>query len=108
AHWRLVRGAPWFFREPPCKRLVTTVAWCRCFLAFAAGRTCGTADTDMEVRVVAPNRANLAQPGSIARNGVAKLLLDAGMDQHALNVRIACGALEQRGMGWRPLAIIDM
>ncbi|TWH27212.1 hypothetical protein L611_000500000420 [Aminobacter sp. J15] len=57
---------------------------------------------------MAPDRPHLAQPGAVARHRVAQLLLDAGMHQHALDIRVARRALEQRRMRRRPLAVVDI
>src|SRR5690606_8322868 len=94
---------PWLVGKPPGERLVTTVASSHFRLSLALRRTGLAGQAHMEMVEVPPVGATLAEPASVARHCVAKLLLDARMHKDALDFRIACGMLDEGRAGRGPL-----
>ena len=71
-----------------------------------AGLAARAVQADVEVVVMAPPRADLAQPvGIAAGRGLAERELDRGGDEDALDARVAGGRLEERGVRRRPVGV---
>src|SRR5690606_31010531 len=101
------RLAPRLVGEPPGERLVAAVAARHGRLRLAAGRIVRAADPDMEMLVVAVDRADLAEQRAVTAPGVAELLLDRRIDEDALDLRIARRLHDEACMGRRPAPGID-
>ena len=99
-------GPPRLLREPPGERLAAAVVGRRRLLPLAAGRTRLAADAHVEMVVMAPERPDLAQPVPVARDRVAELLLDAGVDQDAFDLRVARRPLQQARVRRRPQRVL--
>ena len=71
-------------------------------LRFAALLSDRATQADVDVVVMAVPWPHLRHPGRLAADGVAQLLLDRGVDQHALDVGRFGGGLDEGGVLRRP------
>src|SRR5690606_22689161 len=101
-------GSPGLFREPPGKRLVATFTTRHRILRLAARRTLRATDSDMKMRVMAPERTYLSQPATIALRRVAEFLLDTRMNEDSLDLRVARSAPQHRLVRERPATVVDV
>src|SRR5690606_24543479 len=73
-------------------------------LRAAVGVSLRAGHADVEVLVVAPPGADLAQPGAVAARRLAQRLLEHRVDEDALDPRIGGGELEEPALAAAPRA----
>src|SRR5690606_27159416 len=98
---------PWFLGEPPGKRGIASVARRHLRLRLASGHAFRAFDADMEMLVMTVDRAHLAEQRTIALPGLAKLLLDRGIDEDPVDLGVAGRLHDEPRMGGGPAARID-
>src|SRR5438270_12975662 len=77
-------------------------------LRLAFGTIGRTGETDVEVPVVSIPWLHLAQPRAVIARIPAKRLLDRGIHEYALDVRVFRRALDQRDVRRRPHLRVDI
>src|ERR1700731_755513 len=84
-----------FLREPPVEIGAAAIAGWRRRLVVALGIASRAGETNMEMIVVSPPRANAAQPGAVGPGLAAQRPLDARIDEDALHLGSAGEGFEQ-------------
>src|SRR5204862_6016195 len=84
---------------------VARIGWRR--LRLAAGITGRALDADVEVIVVTVHRPDLPQPAAVVAGIAAERLLDRGIDEDALDLRILRGGLDHFRVAFGPNPRID-